>query len=103
MANGALPAQPSIPTPSPSQQASTTSVEAFQAVIDTAVAKNQSLYDQRDALKAQILALNLQLNDLNAQIAASETDDVKKARASVRALDMIAKGTGGPLMRQFGG
>src|SRR4051794_25401685 len=88
---------------SPAKAALASSATSFQSVIDDAVAANQALYDERDALKAQILALNLQLNDLNAQLAASESDDVKKARAAVRMLDMIEKGTGGPMMRQFGG
>lgn len=91
-----------IPQPTAAEKVSTTSIEAFQAVIDTAVASNKSLYSDRDALKAQILDLTLQLNELNAQIAASETDDVKKARTAIRVLDMISSGAQETVLRRFG-
>ena len=74
--------------------ATTSSTDSFQAIIDEHEVANQELYDQRDALKAQILDLKKQLNDVNAQIAQGEPDDVKKARQSAKALEMIEKGAG---------
>lgn len=80
----------------------TDSVSSLQTVVDDFTSKNQSLYSQRDALKAQVLALNLQLNDVNAEIALLETSDVKKAKASIRALEMINSGAGGPAFSRLG-
>ncbi len=75
--------------------------QTLQAFIDQETAKQQSLYDQRDALKAQVRALNDQINTLNAQIASGESDDLKKARAKKRAFEMIESGEGGPVLRVF--
>lgn len=74
----------------------------LQAFIDQEQSKQAALYTQRDALKAQILSLNLQLNDLNATIATGESDALKKARAKKRALEMIESGQGGPMLRGLG-
>lgn len=65
-----------------------TSTDAFQAIIDTGLAKSQALIDQRDALLAQLQALRPQIAALDAQIAAAEGPEVKKARLQKKLLEM---------------
>lgn len=61
----------------------------FQSIVDASVAANSSLYALRDSIVQQILPLSQQLNDVNNQIAITETDDVKMAKTAIRVLDML--------------
>jgi len=98
---------PASPTPTPVEvdtvdaaQAVDSAKSSVQSVIDSVETKNASLYQQAADLKSQIQGLQRQLVEVNQQIAAVETDDVKKARQIQRAIDMIEKGQGrGPFLR----
>lgn len=91
--------------PAQSIDASTVKTEVnstLQAFVDQEESKQADLYRQRDALKQQILSLNQQLNALNKQIAAGESDELRKTRAKLQAIEMIESGRGGPGLRGLG-
>jgi len=70
------------------------SKEAFQAVIDKAQSKSQTLIDQRDAAEVIRRAKTLEINDLNKQIAALEGPDAKEARLRLESLSRPIRGPG---------
>jgi len=71
----------------------------IDAIIDAQVASQQSLYDQEAALVEQIKDLSMQRNTLRVQIAETESEDVKKARAIKQAIESVQSGRGRPFMR----
>ena len=70
----------------------------YEAIVATAVAANQTLYDQLAALETQRQALSLQINALRVQIKDSEGGDVRKAREAKEALARVrtSQGQRGP-------
>lgn len=81
-----------LPPPSPTSQALDAHVAALKAIID-AIDKSATVAP----LIAQRIAVQTQLNDLNAKILAAEGPEVQQARRELQALSNPAFSRGGPV------